>query len=181
MLAFLNAQQRPPISFFTRFILWLCCVISPVWICCNHVFSLYVFYLNSSFVDLFSFNFIVDVSNAPEMQGDKLGVVKHITLISTNGNAIFLLHLLKTALDILLERQLTCFFRGSKVDGCVALHGWRMWLPWWNLIIVFSFWPNPQTFLVAALLTNISEEWVLYSIVSFCIEKRYSIIWKWEV
>ncbi len=38
-----------------------------------------------------------------KLQGDKLGVAKHITLISINGNAIYLLHLLETALDILFE------------------------------------------------------------------------------
>ncbi len=76
-------------------------------------------------MDLFSFNFIIDVSSASRMrmQSQTPGVVRQTTLFTTNGNAIDLLHLSKAALDVLFERQLVCFFKDSKVDGFVALHG----------------------------------------------------------
>ncbi len=81
--------------------------------------------MNSSFVDFFSFNFIVDVPNAPEMtlQDGIFGVDRRTTLFSINGNAIHLSEILKSVTGALFERQLACHIMEDYTESIVIHRG----------------------------------------------------------
>ncbi len=61
-------------------------------------------------MDFFSFNFIVDLSNAPEMtpQNGIFGVEGCTTLLSINGNAIHLSKVFESVTGALFEKQKAC-------------------------------------------------------------------------
>ncbi len=76
-------------------------------------------------MDFFSFNFVVDVSNTPEMtlQDGIIGVDRCTTLLSINGNAKHLSEVLESVTGALFERQLACYVIGEYTESIVIHRG----------------------------------------------------------